>query len=224
MALSMLKQNVYEVLEPQKSEEEEGRMEMEVVEARLNVMHTVFLAIQSRPSLDAEILLNGQKIFLTLFTRHFTETLEVPVWVGLASFKWFDMFNREENTEIMSLFASNLRTSLTIQLKGHCPRLAEVTSVAEEVIFSSCDICSVRLFMEGLCAHFFSPYWRHYHTKDIQWFLEWANEQEHWGTNPLEHAQQQEHQQSVARSEVGHLFETHVCFLYMICSEFESRL
>ena len=97
MALSMLKQNVYEVLEPKKSEEEEGRMEMEVVKARLNVMHTVFLAIQSRPSLDAEILLNGQKIFLTLFTRHFNETLEVPVWIGLASCL---ICSIEKNTEV----------------------------------------------------------------------------------------------------------------------------
>ena len=39
--------------------------------------------------------------------------------------------------------------------------------------------------MEGLFAHFFSPYRRGYHTKDVQWFLELANKQEHWKTNPL---------------------------------------
>ena len=60
------------------------------------------------------------------------------------------------------------------QLKGCCPNLEEVT--ANEVI----DNCLVMLFMEGLFAHFFSPYRRDYHTKDVQYFLKLANEQKQW--------------------------------------------
>lgn len=61
------------------------------------------------------------------------------------------------------------------------------------------ETCSDRLLMEGLLAHFFSPYQCVYHTEDVQWFLELANEQKHWGTNLTEDAQQQpfEHHQVV---------------------------
>ena len=55
---------------------------MEVVEARLNVMQAVFLAIQTSLSLGADILLKGQQVFQTLFNRYFTEALEVPMWGG----------------------------------------------------------------------------------------------------------------------------------------------
>ena len=55
---------------------------MEVVEARLNVMQAVFLAIQTSLSLREDILLKGQQVFQTLFNRHFTEALEVPMWGG----------------------------------------------------------------------------------------------------------------------------------------------
>ena len=53
---------------------------MEVVEARLNVMQAVFLAIQTSLSLGPDILLKGQQVFQTLFNRYFTEALEVPMW------------------------------------------------------------------------------------------------------------------------------------------------
>jgi len=53
---------------------------MEAVEARLNVMQAVFLALQSSPSLERDVLLKGQQIFQSLFNRHFTVNLEVPTW------------------------------------------------------------------------------------------------------------------------------------------------
>ena len=93
-----------------------------------------------------------------------------------------------------------MRTFLS-QLKGCCPNLEEVT-VANEVI----NNCSVMPFMEGLFAHFFSPYRRDYHTKDVQWFLELANEQKQWTANPweLKRAQQQPHVHDQP-AKVGHL-------------------
>ena len=68
MDLSMLR-HVYAVLES------EGELKM--VEAKLNVMQTVFLAIQTSLSLGEDILEKGKQIFQTLFSRHFTDTLEV---------------------------------------------------------------------------------------------------------------------------------------------------
>ena len=55
---------------------------MEVVEARLNVMQAVFLAIQTSLSLGPDILWKGQQVFQKLFNRYFTEALEVPMWGG----------------------------------------------------------------------------------------------------------------------------------------------
>lgn len=85
MTLSMLKENVYLALESQRSERGGIGEEMKVVEARLNVMHAVFLAIQTSSSLGKDILLNAQKIFQALLDRHFTVTLEVLIWGGLTA-------------------------------------------------------------------------------------------------------------------------------------------
>ena len=74
MTLSELKQQVYVALEPQGSGGALVGMRMEVVEARLNVMQAVFLAIQTCPSLEEDILLKGQQIFQKLFSMHFTKT------------------------------------------------------------------------------------------------------------------------------------------------------
>ena len=49
-------------------------------------------------------------------------------------------------------------------------------------------IYSTRFRLEGFFAHFFSSYRRGYHREDVQWFLELANKQKHWGAN---HAQYQ---------------------------------
>ena len=71
--------------------------------------------------------------------------------------------------------------------------------------------------MEGLFAHFFSPYRRGYDTEDVQWFLELANKQKQWKANPLEHSvvvsalsddplestQHQLHEHPAARTEVS---------------------
>ena len=107
-------------------------------------------------------------------------------------------------------------TTFILQLKECCPRLSEVTSVIVEVI-SEENIylshhhgsCSVRLLLEGLFAHFFSPDRPGYHTEDVQWFLELANKQEQWKANLLGDANYQKHHQLVTRTEVGHLSVVH---------------
>ena len=81
MTVSTLKQDIYMALDPQRKEEGSVRKEVEVVEARLNVMQAVFLAIQASASLGEDILLKGQKIFQTLFDNHFAETLEVHTYI-----------------------------------------------------------------------------------------------------------------------------------------------
>ena len=53
-----------------------------VVEAKLNMMQAVFLAIQTSPFLGEEILQKGLYIFQTLLNKHFTKTLEVPMCGG----------------------------------------------------------------------------------------------------------------------------------------------
>ena len=85
MTSSMLKQIVYLALDPQGSKEGEVGKGMEVVEARLNVMQAMFLAIQTSPSLGADNLEKGQHFFRVLFNKYFTDTLEVTVWESLPS-------------------------------------------------------------------------------------------------------------------------------------------
>ena len=70
MTLSELKQQVYMALDPQKSE-------IEMLEARLNVMQAVFLVIQASPTLDVE---KGKHVFQMLINKHFTESLEVHLY------------------------------------------------------------------------------------------------------------------------------------------------
>ena len=77
MTLPGVKKCVYEALEPRKSEGAEDGRGMKVVEARLNVMHAVFLVIQTSLSLRTDILDKGQRFFPLLLNEHFTETLEV---------------------------------------------------------------------------------------------------------------------------------------------------
>ena len=76
MTLSAVKKSVYEPL----GNKVEGLWK--VVEAKLNVMQAVFLAIQTSPSLGEEILQKGLHIFQSLLNKHFTKTLEVPMLRG----------------------------------------------------------------------------------------------------------------------------------------------
>lgn len=76
MCLPSLKQHVYSALRP------EATPAMVVVEARLNVMQTVFLALRSfSDPAQAEpsdtLLADSQKIFHTLFNRYFDVDMEV---------------------------------------------------------------------------------------------------------------------------------------------------
>ena len=82
--------------------------------------------------------------------------------------------------------------------------MEEVMSVAVEAIFFlRPDICSVGFFMEGLFAHFFSPYRRGYQPKDVQLFLQLANNKKYLRHNFLENTQK--NKQPDIRTEVGNL-------------------
>ena len=76
MTFSVVKKSVYEPLGS-----EAGGLWM-VVEAKVNAMQAVFLAIQTNPTLDREILQKGLHIFQTLLNEYFTTTLEVSMWGG----------------------------------------------------------------------------------------------------------------------------------------------
>ncbi len=72
------------------------------------------------------------------------------------------------------------------------PHLAEVTEVTVEVLSETAfspglyqDNQKVRLLMEGLFAHFFSPYRPSYHPEDARWFMELANDQLQWQVTDL---------------------------------------
>ena len=83
MSLPGVKKSVYEALEPQRGEGAVDGMGMKVVEARLNVMQAVFLAIQTSLSLGTDVLEKGQHLFHFLFNAYFTDTLEVINMGGL---------------------------------------------------------------------------------------------------------------------------------------------
>ena len=83
MCLPALKQHVYSALSP------DAKPGVVTVEARLNVMQTVFLVLQSHSiSFQADpseaLLTDAQRIFQTLFNRHFNEDMEVEYKCKIA--------------------------------------------------------------------------------------------------------------------------------------------
>ena len=71
MTLSAVKKSFYEPL----GSEVEGLWK--VVEAKLNVMQAVFLAIQMSPSLGEDVLWKGLHIFQTLLDKSVPEKMRV---------------------------------------------------------------------------------------------------------------------------------------------------
>lgn len=72
------------------------------------------------------------------------------------------------------------------------PSLSGVIEVAVECLSSASfspslhrSNASVRRLMEGILAHFFSPYRPSYYQEDVVWLLKLANEQEQWGVRPF---------------------------------------
>ena len=75
------------------------------------------------------------------------------------------------------------------------PGLAEVVEIVMGKLFPSVDLVNyivdrctlqVRLVVESLLAHFFSPYRLSYATTDVKWFLEFANKHNLWCSIPEE--------------------------------------
>ena len=77
MTLPTLKGHIYKALEHIPGNQ---TRHMILIEAKLNVLHTTYLALLSEPKLDEDLLLKGMQVFQTLFSRHFAETQEVCVW------------------------------------------------------------------------------------------------------------------------------------------------
>lgn len=75
MTLPTLKQHIYRAI---------GPTQMNLIEARLNLMHATFLTLQSNANLDNDTLSKGYKVFQTLYSRHFDEKLEVDVHVCMC--------------------------------------------------------------------------------------------------------------------------------------------
>ena len=75
MTLPTLKKHIYRALEPNPGNQASPHLIL--IEAKLNVLHTTYLALLSEPQLDEDLILKGQQVFQTLFSRHFEETQEV---------------------------------------------------------------------------------------------------------------------------------------------------
>ena len=75
MTLPNLKQYIYSALGVR------GK-EMNIIEAKLNLMQTTFLTLQISVDLerDDDILYKAQHVFRTLFTRHFSESVEASIF------------------------------------------------------------------------------------------------------------------------------------------------
>ena len=75
MTLPTLKKHVYRALEL--SPDDQTPFHLVLIEAKLNVLHTTYLALLSEPQLDKDLILKGLQVFQTLFSRHFEENQEV---------------------------------------------------------------------------------------------------------------------------------------------------
>ena len=62
---------------------------VETVEAKFNVMQTVFITLQTKAEPKLELLSNAQQIFQTLFNRHFTEDVKVNSFVHTYIITYF---------------------------------------------------------------------------------------------------------------------------------------
>ena len=76
MTLPTLKKHIYRALEPSPGSNQTSHHLM-LIEAKLNVLHMTYLALLSGTQLDEDLILKGQQVFQTLFSRHFEENQEV---------------------------------------------------------------------------------------------------------------------------------------------------
>lgn len=75
MTLPTLKKHIYRALE-----HDQASPHLVLIEAKLNVLHATYLALLSEPQLDEDLILKGQQVFQTLFSRHFEENQEVHIY------------------------------------------------------------------------------------------------------------------------------------------------
>ena len=82
MTLPTLKKHIYRALDP--SPGDQASSHLVLIEAKLNVLHTTYLALLSELQLDEDLILKGQQVFQTLFSRHFEENQEVNLKLYLT--------------------------------------------------------------------------------------------------------------------------------------------
>ena len=80
MTLPTLKKHIYRALEPSSGGNQISH-HLVLIEAKLNVLHTTYLALLSGTQLDEDLILKGTQVFQTLFSRHFEENQEVNIHV-----------------------------------------------------------------------------------------------------------------------------------------------
>ena len=127
-----------------------------LVEAMSNVMHAVFLILQNTQESTC------YQIFSTLFSNHFDE----------VSIHFVIIINVNASLLLQKIHENEFR------LKNR-PSFSKMVELLEE-----CQI-PVRIIVEGLLAHFFSPDRPSYADEDVLYFLEMANQQEQWCDYPL---------------------------------------
>lgn len=77
MTLPTWKKHIYRALELNPGGQTSPHLIL--IEAKLNVLHTTYLALLSGLQLDEDLVIKGQQIFQTLFCRHFEENQKVNI-------------------------------------------------------------------------------------------------------------------------------------------------
>lgn len=131
MCLPTIKQHIYTALSPAASRA------METVEARLNVMQTVFLILQTKAEPTLDLVNIAHKIFQTLINTHFAKNLEVLTFVRAYTLLMASSICTYTFSYVW-IYGDCADLLLTdIQLKTKVPRLETVVEVAVEAISQS---------------------------------------------------------------------------------------
>lgn len=129
-------------------------------EAKLNVMHAAFLAIQYDPN-DNGVLTKCQVMVDEICRKHFNRhSFEVSCLIYPLWWKWW---------------------TLLIQLQENCPEMPEISEAITKVLVDteSTAVSIIPFIADGLLTHFFC-YYNKPNKVNVLWLLEHINEQKHW--------------------------------------------
>ena len=140
----------------------------------MNVMQATFLVLQSTPTLDEDILSKAHHVFNFLYSQDILVTTVCCIMPETISI-----------TILYVCQESVQSPSDTFQVK---PRLG-LSEVMEAILssgFTARGDTPIRLIIEGLLTHFFSPDRPSYTKEDARWFVQLANQQKQWCYNGTE--------------------------------------